>query len=129
MTLGAFNAFLTSLGMGSIALAYFALKQHRFAFWASAFCGLSYLCVYLLDLLHIFPVSPDAMPRSLWVIEVFGSLVSVPLIILSLASARQASQARIAAASRLKAPNIVLILLTTFIAIGIIWFATNAAMH
>jgi hypothetical protein len=129
LILGTFHVFLTSLGMGSIALAYFAFKQRRFALWASAFCGISYLAVYLLDLGTIFPVSPDAMPRPLWIIEVLGSVVSVPLIVLSVISARNADQARIAATRTLKTPSIFLILLAALVAVGIIWFATNAAMH
>ncbi len=129
LVLGTFNSFLTSLGMGSLALAYFAFKQRRSALWASAFCGISYLAVYLLDLGRIFPVSPDAMPRALWVIEVLGSVVSVPLVILSVVSARNANQAQVTATRMLRAPNIFFILLAALVAIGIIWFATNAAMR
>ena len=127
--LGSFNLFLTSLGMGSIALAYFAFKQRRSALWAAAFCGVSYLAVYLLDLGHIFPISPDAMPHTLWVIEVLGSVVAVPLVILSVVSARNASQAHVTAARRLRAPNVYFIFLAALVAIVIIWFATNAAMR
>lgn len=128
LILGAFNVFLTSLGMGSIALSYFVLKNRRFALWASACCGISYLVVYLLDLGHIFPVSPDAMPRALLLIEVLGSVVSVPLVILSVVSARNADQARGAATRMHGASGILFTLLAVLVAIGIVWFATDAAM-
>ena len=127
--LGGFNLFLTSLGMGSIALAYFAFKQRRSALWAAAFCGVSYLAVYLLDLGHIFPVSPDAMPHTLWVIEVLGSVVAVPLVILSVVSARNANQVQVAAKRMLGASSKFFFLLAALVAIGIVLFATNAAMR
>lgn len=129
LVLGTFNSFLTSLGMGSIALAYFAFKRHRSALWASAFCGVSYLAVYLLDLGHVFPVSPDAMPSTLWVIEVLGSVVSLPLVILSVVSARNANQAQVAATRMLRVSKAFFVLLAAIVAIGIVLFATNAAMR
>ncbi|MEZ5704452.1 MAG: hypothetical protein R3E56_03385 [Burkholderiaceae bacterium] len=129
MGFGSFNLFLTSLGMGSIALAYFAFKQRRSALWPAAFCGVSYLAVYLLDLGHIFPVSPDAMPHTLWVIEVLGSVVAVPLVILSVVSARNANQAQVAAKRMLGVSGKFFILLAALVATGIVLFATNAAMR
>ena len=84
MILGAFNTFLTVLGIGGLALAYFAFKGKRWAILAAAFCGISYFLVYALDLGMIFPVSPDKMPPALLAIEVAGILVSFPLTFLSL---------------------------------------------
>ena len=84
LILGAFNTFLTVLGIGSLALAYFAFKGKRWAALAAAFCGISYFLVYALDLGMIFPVSPDKMPPALFAIEVAGLLVSFPLTFLSL---------------------------------------------
>jgi hypothetical protein len=46
LTLGAFNTFLTTLGLGSLLLIYFVLKSERWAMLAAAVCGLSYLGVY-----------------------------------------------------------------------------------
>lgn len=128
LILGTFNSFLTSLGMVSFALAYFAYQQRRFALWSAAFCGLSYLAVYILDLWQIFPVTPDPMPQTLWAIEVIGSLISVPLVMLSVNSALNADSPQIAAPFSLKPAGIVLIVLAGFVAAGIIWFATDAAM-
>lgn len=81
--LGLFNAFLTILGMGSLFVAYGVYRQHDWSFgWAMA-CGVSYLFVYLLDLASIFPVSPTAMPLSLLAIECAGSVVALPVVVLS----------------------------------------------
>lgn len=84
LVLGTFNTFLTSLAMVSLSLVYFVLKNRKWAFIASAICGLSYFLVYALDLGTIFPVSPDAMPQRLFIIEVLGAIVSLPLTVLSL---------------------------------------------
>jgi len=58
-TLGAFNTFLTTLGLGSLLLIYFVLRSERWVMFAAAVCGLSYLGVYGLDLAQVFPVSPS----------------------------------------------------------------------
>ena len=73
ITLGIFNVFLTVLGIGSLAIVYFAFLGSKIAIMSSALCGISYFLVYALDLKKIFPVSPDKMPRSLFWIEVLGS--------------------------------------------------------
>lgn len=87
LVLGAFNAFLTALGLLSLLVPYFILKGSRTAFVISALCGTGYLIVYLLDLARIFPVSPVPMPVALWWIEVAGVLVSIPLIGISIIEA------------------------------------------
>ncbi len=80
LVLGIFNTFLTSLGIGSIAIAYFVWQNRSWTGIASLICGLSYLLVYLLDLGKIFPVSPVPMPPMLLLIEVLGTIVAFPLI-------------------------------------------------
>jgi hypothetical protein len=55
LILGAFNLFLTCLGMISLLLIYFVLRNMKWAYFLSAICGLSYLFVYILDLTTIFP--------------------------------------------------------------------------
>ncbi|MEO0886325.1 MAG: hypothetical protein AAFY54_10350, partial [Cyanobacteria bacterium J06648_10] len=72
ITLGAFNTFLTTLVLGSLLLVYFVLRAHRWAMMGAAISGLSFLAVYGLDLVKIFPVSPDAMPPALFAVEVLG---------------------------------------------------------
>ena len=54
IVLGAFNVFLTVLGLGSLVLAYTITKAGRGHSW-SALAGLSFVGVYLLDLGRIFP--------------------------------------------------------------------------
>ncbi|MBE9028722.1 hypothetical protein IQ266_02980 [filamentous cyanobacterium LEGE 11480] len=83
LILGGFNTFLTTLSIVSLVLVYFVVQRYVWAFVAAAVCGMSYFLVYVLDLAHIFPVSPDMMPSALFVIELLGTIVSVPLMIVA----------------------------------------------
>ncbi|MEM7796314.1 MAG: hypothetical protein AAF579_17900 [Cyanobacteria bacterium P01_C01_bin.118] len=133
-TLGVFNTFLTTLCLGSLVLVYFVLRAKHWAVIAAAVCGLSYLGVYGLDLAQIFPVSPNAMPPALLVIEVVGTLVSFPLMGLSL----QAMQKRQTSAgvpqlqtknlSSFQLPQVVTAAGLGIMGLGIITFATRSAM-
>ena len=128
--LGAFNTFLTVLGIGSLVLAYCAFKGKRWAILAAAFCGISYFLVYALDLGMIFPVSSDKMPPALFGIEVASLLVSFPLTFLSL---RGVSMPVINSESpenqvALKKSHVLLLVLMTLAGVGIIIFATMSAM-
>lgn len=84
MILGAFNTFLTLLAIISVFLIYFILKNIKWAYIVSAVCGASYFLVYALDLGGIFPVSPDAMPQALLIIEILGTIASIPLVYFSI---------------------------------------------
>lgn len=81
--LGAFNIFLTSLGIVSLLLLYFIWQRQAWAYLLAAFCGLGYFVVYLLDLAKIFPVSPTAMSSTLLSIEVIGCALALPLMVLA----------------------------------------------
>lgn len=95
LTLGAFNVFLTALGLASFAVAYLVYTQRRTGGLAAAACGLGYFVVYVLDLAELFPTSPDAMPTALRAIEIAGAVLAVPLVTyaLVLAPDRAASTA------------------------------------
>ena len=84
LILGIFNVFLTALGLMSLFLVYFINKQLKWAFKTAAFCGISYFIVYTIDLLEIFPESPTAMPKLLFILEMLGSIIAVPLMFLSI---------------------------------------------
>ena len=134
--LGAFNTFLTTLCLGSLLLIYFVLKSQRWAMLAAAVCGLSYLGVYGLDLAEIFPVSPDAMPPALLAIEVLGTILALPLMLLSMQGISTHQQTTFADAPFLQAdrlpliqtPRIVIAISIGIVALGIIVFATYSAM-
>ncbi|WP_299488306.1 hypothetical protein [Acaryochloris sp. IP29b_bin.137] len=135
ITLGAFNTFLTSLVLGSLLLVYFVLKLERWAIIGTAVCGLSFLGVYGLDLAHIFPVSPDAMPPALLAIEILGTIVSLPLIVLTIQAFRGEGQEQLAATSSTPSTTLTFDLLQRFTVLGItliglaiIAFATRSAM-
>lgn len=86
LVLGSFNVFLTTLSLTSFLLLYFVWQRRRWAFVASGLSGLAYCLVYVLDLVHGFPVSPDAMPPALFAIEVLGTILSIPLVALSMSA-------------------------------------------
>lgn len=75
----AFNTFLTVLGIGSVAIVIFTLRGARWAAPAAVVAGFAYAAVYALDLLAIFPVSPDPMPNLLKWLEIIGLMLSLPM--------------------------------------------------
>lgn len=135
LILGAFNTFLTTLGLGSLLLIYFVLKSVRWAMFAAAVCGISYLGVYGLDLAQIFPVSPDAMPPALLAIEVLGAVISFPLVALSIQALRRLKPRKSVAVSfswskpdfPWQTPHISIVIGLGITALGIIAFATRSA--
>ncbi|MBN2752473.1 MAG: hypothetical protein JXQ84_07160 [Rhodospirillaceae bacterium] len=130
LILGAFNTFLTVLGVASFFLTYHTYKGRWEAFVASALCGVGYFLVYVLDLGGVFPVSPDPMPPALRVIEVVGTMVSLPLVVLSIRGVRrtvgQSGTGRVQNTATVSARWGVAIFL---VAIAIIVFATYSAMR
>ena len=131
LILGVFNTFLTSLGIVSILLIYFISKNRKWAFIISAVCGVGYFLVYALDLGKIFPVSPDSMPQSLFVIEVLGTIASLPLMFFSareaLKSVNSDNEQAMESDSYSK-KFVYLVFFLVLIGIGIIIFATKSAM-
>ncbi|MEM6612856.1 MAG: hypothetical protein AAF652_11510 [Cyanobacteria bacterium P01_C01_bin.72] len=134
LILGSFNTFLTTLSLASLLLIYFAWQGYHLAFVASFIAGLSYFLVYVLDLAHLFPVSPDAMPLALLVIEILGTIVSFPLMITSglgiQNSSKQLTQGNNPQLDLdLAGKKYIFIAIgITLIGVGIITFATRAAM-
>lgn len=136
LALGVFNTFLTTLVIGSLPFISFVLRSQRWAMIAAAGFGLSYLGVYGLDLAKIFPVSPDAMPPALLVIEVLGTILSLPLIILSVQALQEMNQPALAAtpfpasnpAPIAQTPQSISVIGLVLVALGIITFATRSAM-
>ena len=136
LTLGVFNTFLTTLVIGSLPLIYFVLRSKRWAMITATGFGVSYLGVYGLDLVKLFPVSPDAMPPALLAIEVLGAILSLPLITLSVQAFQELNQPALAAtplpasgpAPMAQTQQFVSVVGLGLVAIGIIAFATRSAM-
>ena len=124
-----FNSFLTTLGLGSLVLSYFVLNRHQGGYILSAFCGVACFVVYALDLLGIFPVSPDNMPHLLRMIEVTGVIISIPLVSFSIQSALKPDNAVHSGTGTQELDSKRLIFLIALTAIGIVIFATHAAMR
>jgi len=136
LTLGIFNTFLTTLGLGSLLLIYFVLKSERWAMLAAAVCGLSCLGVYSLDLAQMFPLSPDAMHPALSAIEVLGTVISFPLMALAMQAWQGLKTSTPVASSfahtdtRLswKTSPVFMVMSLGMMALGIIAFATRSTM-
>ncbi len=127
LILGGFNIFLTSTGIISLLIIYFILKKHKWADFVSFLCGLSYFLVYVLDLGKIFPVSPTAMPKTLYLIEIIGSILSLPLMFLSIKLFLKSNTDDIINnRSKLFLPIVIIMIL---LGIGIVIFATKSAMR
>lgn len=123
--LSAFNVFLTVLNLGSFALAYFAYHRHNWSLRTSFFVATAYFAVYAIDLAQIFPQSPTPMSFALALIEVLGMTAAVPLMF----SARTASTAQSAPVTENKSFRTSLVAAMVALGIGIVWFATDAAMN
>ncbi|OIM97909.1 hypothetical protein BFR57_09270 [Idiomarina sp. MD25a] len=128
LKLGAFNVFLTILGIASFALVYFSIEGSTFSFIVAAICGVSYFLVYALDLGKIFPVSPTRMPRALFWIEIVGLILSIPLTLLSLVYVFISKGS--GHATGVQSDTMIMALIAIMaLGIGVVIFATKAAMR
>ncbi|MGV0879350.1 hypothetical protein V6767_19625 [Martelella sp. FLE1502] len=123
IVLGAFNIFLTVLGLGSLVLAYIVAKTGRGFGWAGL-AGLAFIAVYVLDLGRIFPVTPNPMSTLLSTLEWIGTGLGAALTISSIVL-RGAGNATNSPRTGLPMPVILGLIL---IALIIVAFATKSAM-
>ncbi|NEO18779.1 MULTISPECIES: hypothetical protein [unclassified Moorena] len=131
LILGIFNTFLTSLVIVSLLIVYFIFKDLKWAFIVSGLCGISYFIVYALDLGTLFPVSPDPMPQALFVIEVLGMIVSLPLLFISVRGAmnsNKSSNDKVIASQPYSKTFVYFAFFLVVVGVGIITFATKSAM-
>ena len=124
--LGAFNTFLTILGLGSLVVVYFCFNGSQWAFYVAGICGISYLLVYALDLGKIFPVSPDKMSRALFIIELTGLILSIPTTLLSFISATMLETE--IEDFQLSVFGIILLFVMVILGVGIVISATKVTM-
>ena len=122
-----FNIFLTTTGIVSLLILFFIFKKLRWSYLVAFLCGLSYFGVYILDLAKIFPVSPSKMPPALFVIEVVGTIISIPLMFLSLKNFINYHSTTEKSAVKTKYFWIAAII-SALLGIFIVIFATNSAM-
>jgi hypothetical protein len=125
IVLGAFNIFLTILGLGSFLLAYHLLKKDK-GYRLSALVGLAFIGVYLLDLGGIFPVPPTPMSMLLATLEWIGTGLAITLLVAATALSRHATGNTETSATPLMSIPVILGLVV--IALVIIAFATKSAM-
>ncbi|MBU1307832.1 MAG: hypothetical protein KKF33_20200 [Alphaproteobacteria bacterium] len=125
LVLGAFNVFLTVLGLGSLVLAYAVARTPRFSGLAML-AGLGFVAVYLLDLGRIFPVPPEPMSNLLATLEWTGTVLGAALAIAAYLSARHTVEST----GDTPAPTLSMPVLVGLAAIAllIVAFATKSAM-
>ncbi|AOY81093.1 MULTISPECIES: hypothetical protein [Moorena] len=131
LILGAFNTFLTSLEIVSLLIIYFIFKDLKWAFIVSSLCAMSYFIVYALDLGTLFPVSPDPMPQALFVIEVLGMIVSLPLLFLSVRGAMTSNTSgkeQVIESKPYSKTFVYFAFFLVIVGVGIITFATKSAI-
>ncbi|SDH56897.1 hypothetical protein SAMN05421846_101179 [Chryseobacterium taeanense] len=126
MILAIFNIFLTILGLISLFLVYFINKNFKWSFKAAYLCGISYFTVYIIDLFKIFPKSPTPMPELLYILEIVGCVISIPLIFYSMKIIKEwkNDDSKMTFSKGFYG----LIAIAVIIGLCIIIFATNAAM-
>lgn len=123
IVLGAFNIFLTILGLGSIILAYILARSGHGRLWG-ILAGLSYVAVYLLDIGRIFPVPPNPMSPLLATLEWIGTALGLALAIAAFALEDRRAHPG-SAAPRLGTPIVIGLLVAALL---IVAFATKSAM-
>jgi hypothetical protein len=123
VVLGAFNVFLTILGLGSLVVAFFIARSGRGRGWAG-FAGVAFVGVYLLDLGGLFPVPPDPMSTLLATLEWIGTGLGALLAVASVASGGAACD-RDAVRPTLPLPIVAGL---AILALIIVAFATQSAM-
>lgn len=132
LILSVFNLFLTTLGLGSLMLAYFAKLKYRWAVAGGLLAALSYFIVFVLDLAHVFPVSPTPMPTLLELIEILGTLLALALMVCSaiVLRERDADAIAVAATKPLSLPGRwpLILGIAAIVAVLIVMYATLAAM-
>lgn len=124
--LGGFNVFLTALGMVSLFLPYFLYHRQKWAIVTAIICGMSYFVVYAIDLANIFPKSETPMPKRLFILEIIGAVVAIPIVYFS---ARSLLDFQISDTPLTVDSTIYWFIgIATVISLGIIVFATKSAM-
>jgi hypothetical protein len=127
LILGAFNTFLTTLGLVSVLIAVFVARGRLWAARVSAVCGVFYFLVYAFDIGGVFPVTPSPMPPLLLLLEIIGAVVALPLVYSSVQIVRR-SPASVTPNSQLSKPYALFVMLAIVAGFAIVIFATHAAM-
>lgn len=77
-----FNAFLISLCLAAVASAVGLMRGAEWAPWTAIVVSWGYIFVVLLDLGHVFPVSPDPIPLTLGLIEILDAVLAAYVLAL-----------------------------------------------
>jgi hypothetical protein len=78
-----FNVFLITLGLTSFYTIYTILANDSTAILLTKFISISYIVVYAIDLIGMFPKSPTKMSNTLMLFEIINLCIAVYLLVLS----------------------------------------------
>jgi len=120
----AFNVVLTALGIGSYLLIPGVLARSARQLGLAACAGLAYAVIYALDLLGLFPRSPDPMSRALLSVEFAGLLLGVLLAW----QAHRTAPAKAPSAGSFRPPPLALLLLV-MVGVAVVAFAMHATLE
>ncbi len=76
-----FNVFLIALGLTSFYTIYAGLADNPTAILLTKSIAISYIIVYSMDLIGIFPKSPTKMSNTLMLFEIINLCIAVYLLI------------------------------------------------
>jgi hypothetical protein len=82
-----FNVFLVLLGLASMAAVSLLLLRQPAGLQLAVICTSLLLLVFLLDLMKIYPKSPDEMEPALLILEAITLATSAAALVLALAAA------------------------------------------
>lgn len=125
-----FNVFLTTLAIFTLfILPYFMYKKQKWAYAASILTGISYILVFALDLLNIFPSVPYPMPNLLFIFEIIGLLLGFILSFWAYKSIKITDENYWS--SKSNTPKWIKILLIGIFLFGVyvVLFSTNAVLN
>ena len=78
-----FNVFLIALGLAAIGAGIVLRRGSRLAARIAIAVSWGYIFVVLLDLGHVFPVSPDPIPLLLGLIEILDAILAGYVMVLA----------------------------------------------
>ena len=77
-----FNVVLILLGILAITSGITLLRGKVWAAKTAIICGWGYIFVVMLDLGHVFPITPDPIPVLLGLIEILDAILAIYVIAL-----------------------------------------------
>lgn len=125
-----FNIFLTTLAIFTLfILPYFMYKKNKWAYSASIITGISYILVFALDLLNIFPSVPYPMPKLLFIFEIIGLIFGFILSYWAYKSIQLTDENYWSSNKTIPKWVKILLIIIFFFGVYVVLFSTNAVLN